>query len=164
MTRISTRTQKRLAHLRRRRQREKDRQAPARASSQHRFDASLRIAGVGAYHDEIFSRTGIASTHSHRKGELRGRSPALGCWTEDLWRLESPLGELATIDQHLEWLQAQIAPHKAYFAGLCARGEWADLCLGCLSESPYPVLRASPGALAMMKDLGLGLSFNFTCV
>lgn len=88
----------------------------------------------------------------------------MGCWTEDLWRLESPLGELATIDQHLEWLRARIAPHRTYFAELCARAEWADLCLGCLSDSPYPVLSASPGALALMKDLDLGLSFNFTCV
>ncbi|HEX7865897.1 MAG TPA: DUF4279 domain-containing protein [Variovorax sp.] len=164
MARVSTRIRRRLTHLQRRRQRQKNVRTYAQMSSRYRFDASLRIAGVGVHHDEIFSRTGIASTRSHRKGEPRGRNAALGCWTEDLWCLESPLGEQATIDQHLEWLQSRVAPHKAYFIELRARAEWADLCLGCLSESPYPFLSASPGALALMKDLDLGLSFNFTCV
>lgn len=164
MARIRTTSLRRLARLRRRRQREKGERTYARIPSEYRFDAGLRIAGVGRYHDEISLRTGITPTRAHRKGEPRGRAAALGLWPEDLWCLESPLGERASLDRHLEWLRTAVAPHQAYFAELVAKAAWADLCLGCLSESAYPFLSASPTSLALVKDLNLGLSFNFTCV
>jgi len=66
-----------------------------------RFDASLRIGGIGEYHAAIESVTGIVATRAHRKGEPRGsvRHPY---WDEDLWVLESPLGEAASIDEHVQ--------------------------------------------------------------
>lgn len=131
MARIRTRNRRRLAHLRRRREREKNVRTFARPASEYRFDASLRIVGIGSYHDEILIETGISPTRAHRKGEPRGRAAALGFWPEDLWCLESPLGERASLDQHLEWLRTTVEPHKAYFAELIANAAGADLCLGC---------------------------------
>lgn len=130
-----------------------------------RFDASLRIAGVGAQHDRISLETGLLPSYAHRSGERRStRSAALGIWPEDLWMLISPLGEAASLEAHLDWLWNAIAPHKAYFEGLVADAAWADVSLGCLSESVYPVLNVGAGSMKIMREMNLGLSFNITCV
>jgi len=61
-------------------------------------------------------------------------------------------------------LCAQLLPHKVYFATLIEKAAWADLWLGCLSESAYPVLSAKPESLQLRRELNIGLVFNFTCV
>lgn len=78
--------------------------------------------------------------------------------------LSSPLGETASIDQHCQWLWETIRPHKGYFEKLIAGASSADICLGCLSESIYPFLEVDAASLTMMRELKLGLTFNFTCV
>lgn len=55
----------------------------------YRFDASLRIVGVGAHHDAISLRTGLLPARSIRKGERR---VGQRLWTQDVWLLDSPLG------------------------------------------------------------------------
>jgi len=162
MARIRTFTIRRLQRQRRRS--EKVRQVPAflRSTYPFRFDACLRIAGVGEHHDEITVQTGLLPTRSHKKGELRRRGRDVQ-WAEDLWLLESPLGEHASLDEHLAWLSETILPHKEYFLRLIARASWADVCLGCLSESAYPVLSARQSSLNIIRELPLALSFNFTC-
>ncbi len=137
--------------------------APPRRASQFRFDASLRIHGVGAQHDNIAIDTGLIPIYTHRAGDNRGRrGGSLGVWPEDMWRLQSPLGEAASLEEHVRWLWAAIGPHKAYFERLIAQATSADLCLGCLSESVYPFWAVPADALTITRELKLGLSFNFT--
>ena len=159
----STRTRKRIQRARSKRQLEAAVQAPARNSRFFRFDASIRIAGIGAWHDNITQVTGIVPTDIVRKGDMRSRfSNRLGVWPEDLWRLQSPLPEYATLDLHIQWLWHTIAPHRDYFEGLISQASWADLTLGCLSESIYPFFTVNADALEITRALSLGLSFNFT--
>ena len=159
----STRTRKRIQRAHRKRQREATVQAPVRNSRFFRFDASIRIAGVGAWHDNISQVTGINPTRTARKGEARSRHSArLGVWTEDLWILQSPLPEDAPLDAHIQWLWRTIEPHRSYFEALIAQASWADLCLVCLSESIYPFFTVNADALEITRALPLGLSFNFT--
>ena len=96
-------------------------------------------------------------------GEPRG-STLRPHWSEDLWVLGSPLGERASLDEHAAWLWQAVSPHRAYFESLLAASSRADLWLGCLSESIYPVLSLDPGSLEIVRELKLGLVFNFTCV
>lgn len=44
------------------------------------------------------------------------------------------------------------------------KAAWADICLGCFSESVYPVLTVSPEALRILRELEVGVAFNFTVV
>ncbi|MDP4073714.1 DUF4279 domain-containing protein [Acidovorax sp. A1169] len=127
----------------------------------YRFDASLRIAGIGEQHDAMQLRTGIEPTRVVRKGEpwFAGKR-----WQEDLWRLDSPLGGVAPLDAHLQWLWQTIAPHQDYFRQLIALSSSAELVLGCFSESPYPYLTVESDSLHLLRELNLGVSFNFTCV
>lgn len=163
MARIRTFTLRRLRRIRRRAQKAKSAPPLLRSTLPFRFDACLRIAGIGEQHDEISARTGIVPTRTHKKGELRSRRKDVR-WAEDLWLLESPLGEQASLDEHLAWLTETVTPHKEYFGSLIAKATWADICLGCLSESAYPVLSTEPSSLALIRELPLALSFNFTCV
>ena len=161
MTRISTTTHRRLQRLRRR-QRRLIRYGTARRSSlPFRFDASLRISGAGPQHEAITLNTGISPSFTHLKGEFRFGNKR---WEEDLWVLQSPLGEGASLEEHLDWLWTTISPYKAYFKDLIAVASSASVVLGCLSESPYPFFSVGDGSMKIVRELELGCAFNFTCV
>lgn len=119
MARIPTSIRRRLAKLRRRGKRELQERRYVRSSHPFRFDAGLRIAGLGSEHDNITARTGIAPSYTHRKGDPFGRAGNFR--KEDMWILNSPLGERASLDEHLDWLWRRIEPHKEYFRELTAR-------------------------------------------
>ncbi len=163
MARIRTFTLRRLARQRRRSAKRRQEPNFLRSTVPFRFDACLRLAGIGERHAEITTLTGLVPTRSHKKGELR-RFGKDARWAEDMWLLESPLGEDASLDNHLAWLCDAVLPYKDYFADLISQATWADICLGCLSESAYPVLSAQPPSLAVIRELPLALSFNFTCM
>lgn len=127
----------------------------------YHFDASLRITGIGPQHDAMRLRTGIEPTHAARKGEPRFAGKR---WQEDMWRLDSPLGGVVSLDAHLQWLWQTIAPHEDYFRQLIALSSGAELVLGCFSESPYPYLTVESDSLHLLRTLNLGVAFNFTCV
>jgi hypothetical protein len=136
-----------------------------RNSKALRFDACLRIAGIGELHDRISLETGLVPSRVHRAGDRRSQwTPSLGVWPEDYWELCSPLGESATLEEHLAWLWRAVEPHRLYFAQAIAQATWADVCLGCLSGSVYPVFTVSAASLDITRELKLGLSFNFTCI
>ena len=164
MARISTNTRRRMDRLTRRR--DKIVRTPSYTGHRflYRFDASLRLAGIGEHHSTITQLTGLAPTQAHLKGELRSTRSTGRQWQEDMWRLESPLGEDASLDQHLEWLYGAIAPHREYFRGVISQCSRADITLGCLSESPYPFLTVDAESLRLLRELNLAISFNFTCV
>ena len=165
MPSIGTSIRKRVTRARRRREREAGQRTPMRDSRAFRFDASLRIAGVGEQHDRISIETGLTPWRVHRAGDRRSpRSPSLGVWPEDYWELRSPIGESATLEEHLAWLWSAVEPHKPYFARLITHAAWADVCLGCLSESVYPLFTVGAASLDITRERNLGLSFNFTCI
>ncbi|MFN7855161.1 MAG: DUF4279 domain-containing protein [Acidovorax sp.] len=164
MSRVSTNVQRRLDRVSRRRKRVVADLSYQRRPFLYEFDASLRLSGLGEHHDEIRRQTGLEPTHSHLKGELRSPRSKMKPWEEDLWVLQSPLGNQASLDEHLEWLWIKIAPHKDYFAKLAARSVQADVVLGCLTESPYPYLTTKSSSLQLLKELNVGVSFNVTFV
>ena len=161
MTRISTSIQRRLQRLRRRQQRVIRYRTAPRSSLPFRFDASLRICGVGARHEAITLNTGISPSSTHLKGEKHFGGKR---WEEDLWLLQSPLGEGASLEEHLDWLWATVGPYKAYFKDLIASSSSASVTLGCLSESPYPFFSVGDGSMKIVRELEVGCSFNFTCI
>ncbi len=162
MANVKTSVRKRLLRAQRRRSKKMEAKMFARTTTPFRYDASLRIQGIGTYHHDIVERTGIVATCSHRCGELRRKSGKV--YTEDLWILSSPLGERASLSEHLCWLWETVSPHKKYFDEVIGASEAADICLGCLSESSFPFLELSEPALEMMREMKLGFTFNFTCL
>lgn len=129
----------------------------------HRFGAALRIGGAGALHQKLQERTGLAPDHVHRQGEPSGRLRG-DTWRDDLWVLESPLGESAWPEDHLDWLRAALRPHLASLEAVVQRARWAEIRLGCISTSPIPMFALRPDRLAPLRELDLGLSFDFVCL
>ena len=162
MASTPTFVRRRLKRLRRRQQRELKVPTVIRSSAPFRFDAALRIGGAGEEHQAIRDQTTLLPSYSHRKGDAIGKSRT-AVKAEDIWILESPLGEAASLDHHLQWIWQTIAPHKEFFGTLLKKAKWANVCLGCLSESAYPVLQVEAASLVLLRELDLQLSFNFTC-
>jgi Domain of unknown function (DUF4279) len=160
--RIPTQVRRRLTRLRNRRTRKREAPRVIRSSVPFRYDAALRLGGLGQVQEEVLILTGLHATHAHRAGDpigTRGSSRK-----EDLWLLASPLRERASLDEHLQWLWSQIKPQEQQVRALVEQAAWADVCLGCLSESAYPVLSLKPESLEIMRELRLGFAFNFTVV
>ncbi len=57
-----------------------------------------------------------------------------------------------------------MTPRTARFEGLIAEASRADIWLGCLSERSCPVLESDAASLDILRELKLGLRFNFTCL
>jgi hypothetical protein len=165
MPNINTATRKRIVRARRRRQREIGIRTPVRNNFPFRFDASLMIWGVGALHEAITRETGLIPHTVRRAGDVRiAGSARFSVWPEDMWKLRSPLGERAPLEEHLNWLWSAVAPHKEYLAKVIAEATSADVCLGCLSESIYPYWTVPASSLTITRELNVGLSFNFTLI
>lgn len=113
------------AQVRRRRQRQLHLPVHVRSTKPYRFDACLRIAGVGARHEEIGRVTGLVTARSHRKGDAIRKSKR--SYSDDLWLLESPLGDDASLDEHVNWLWQAVEPHTALFVELGRQATWADV-------------------------------------
>lgn len=161
MARITTSVRRRLERGRRRQKKINGNPAYRGRPRFYSFDASLRIAGVGLLHDIVSLKTGILPTRTTRKGELRA---AEKLWSEDVWLLASPLGGDASLDEHVQWLWDTIAPHQDYFREVILQSTSSDIVLGCFSESPYPYFTVKNEPLRLLMNLGVGVSFNFTCV
>lgn len=164
MARISTATRRRLDRIARRHERIAGTPSYRGRNFLYKFDASLRLIGIGEHHEAITRNTGLTPTHVHRKGERRSTRSVYRPWQEDMWLLQSPLDPGASLDEHLGWLSGAIEPHSHYFRELVEQCSKADIILGCLSESPSPFLTVDAESLRMLRELKLGISFNFTCL
>jgi hypothetical protein len=164
MAHISTATRRRLDRLARRHERIVRTPSYRGHRFLYEFDASLRLIGVGEHHDAITQKTGLTPAHVHRKGEQRSTRAVGKPWQEDMWLLQSPLGPDASLDDHLGWLWGAIEPHRDYFRELIEQCSTADIIFGCLSESPYPFLTVDADSLRLLREMKLGISFNFTYV
>jgi hypothetical protein len=162
MARISTATKRKLTRIQKRHERVSSIRRYPVTSPFFQFDASIRIGGAGAYHEEIFLATGLSASKSHLAGDrVSSRSSAVR--KEDLWILASPLSRNSPIDEHISWLLGAVSPHEAFFAQIVEKAAWADLCLGCLSDIPYPMIVTDISATGLVKMLNLSMTFNFTC-
>jgi|SRR5450830_197191 len=161
MARVSTSVKRRLERFKRKQDKIVHQPSYLGRPLLYHFDASLRIVGIGQHHDTITHRTGLVPTNVHLKGQ-----PRFGqrLWQEDVWSLASPIEGDAPLEQHLEWLWNAIAPHIDYFRELISEASRADVVLGCFSESPYPFLTVETASLRLLREMDVGISFNFTCV
>ncbi|MEW6022789.1 MAG: DUF4279 domain-containing protein [Pseudomonadota bacterium] len=162
MTRLSTAKKRTLTRIQKRTERVLSTRSHPVRSPFFRFDASIRIGGAGKYHESIFLATGLSASRSHLVGD-RVSPRSLAVRKEDLWSLASPLEGSRPIDEHINWLLDVVSPHQAFFAQVVEEAAWADLCLGCLSDIPYPLIVTDVSATKLIKMLNLTLTFNFTC-
>lgn len=162
MTRLTTAAKRRLARVDRRHA--LYRSAPVRRMGFPLFyyDASVRIGGAGHLHPAIAEQTGLQPSRAHLAGDMVSKRSGR-TYKEDIWILQSPLPDSASLDAHVAWLLTALSPHAHYLATVIEQAAWADLCLGCRSEVSYPLITAGPTATTLVSMLKLRLAFNFTC-
>lgn len=162
MTRISTSTKRKLQRIGKRQKRVAAEKHYRLTSPFFEFDASIRIGGAGSLHDAITSHTGLVASRSHLAGEPVWPGMSKIC-KEDLWILASPLDRNRPIDDHIDWLHEAVAPHLDFLSSVVKQAAWADPCLGCLSDVPYPMISTGASATRLIQQLDLAVAFNFTC-
>ncbi|HEY6073523.1 MAG TPA: DUF4279 domain-containing protein, partial [Anaerolineales bacterium] len=80
------------------------------------YSASLRIGGQDLDFEDISKHLGVLPTHSHRKGERKGKkSPP---FEEDMWNYKVPLDEKIHLAEHINALWTAIKPSKEYLLQL----------------------------------------------
>lgn len=127
------------------------------------YDASFRIGGAGKFHQQLEAVIGVAPKIARLAGQPRFPNSKLLA-KEDVWVLSAPFDDTLPLDDHVDWLLRTLAPHAGFLKEVIAQAAWADLCLGCLSEVPYPVIASGKSSTELIKLLDLGITFNFTCV
>ena len=163
MTKKTTAVLRKINRLHRRLDKKPKTSAVASRGNLYEFDASFCIMGIGLNPDSITRNTNLTPTHTHIAGEFRSKFIKKP-YKEDMWSLRSPLSGSASLDEHIAWLWSQMNPHKQYLAEVISKSTSAYIILGCLTESPYPILDISFESTKILKELNLSLAFNFTCV
>lgn len=122
------------------------------------FSATLRVMCAAERHEEINRVTGLSPTHQHEHGEpgLFGEP-----WPKDLWVLESPLPPGAALNDHLDWLWAQVRPHQNYFRALADEESTdVDLFCGYRSDCAECGFEVQPKALEIVQVLNIPLEVS----
>ncbi|MDQ1924072.1 DUF4279 domain-containing protein [Massilia pseudoviolaceinigra] len=163
MSHVRASLKRKLSRLHKRQERVSTEKLVRHTSPFFEYDASFRIFGAGKFHDEMNAVTGLVPTKLGLAGEPRfPRSTLLH--KQDVWTLSSPLGYHVPLDDHVDWLLETLTPHADFLTGVIAQAGSADLCLGCLSEVPYPMIATGKSTTELIKRFDLELMFNFTCV
>jgi hypothetical protein len=79
-----------------------------------------------------------------------------------MWSLDSPLPRSEPWETHVQWLWDQVRPHKDLFHMMLSGEAAGDLSLGCMSDCEAPLLRVEAAALEILRELPLGICFNYT--
>ncbi|QIF02549.1 DUF4279 domain-containing protein [Roseimicrobium sp. ORNL1] len=133
------------------------------AEYNYKYNVSLRIWNAGAFHQRITEVTGLLATDSHLKDTKHyPDGPPDWLWKHDLWELESPLPKSESWENHIQHIWEQIRPHRDFFSTIISGDVVADICLGCMTDCEAPILRVDQGALEIMRQLPLGIAFNYT--
>ncbi|MCE3603469.1 DUF4279 domain-containing protein [Massilia sp. P8910] len=163
MSHVRASLKRKLSRLHKRHERVSMEKRERHTSPFFQYDAAFRLFGAGTLHDEINAVTGLVPTQLGLAGQPR-HSLSKRINKHDLWVLASPLGDNLPLDDHVDWLLETLTPHADFLRRVIAQADWADLCLGCLSEVPYPMIATGKSTTELIKRFDLKLMFNFTCV
>ncbi len=111
--------------------------------------ASLRIFGPNLDFERITRELGTPPTHTHRTGDLN-RVGKL--YENDMWSLDSKLGEQQSLDEHLRWLHRTLSPHHE-FLRTAKRTALVDVFLSYLSDEDQAGFEISPEAFKIFSEL-----------
>jgi len=116
------------------------------------YSASLRIFGDIPDIQEITVRLGIEPCHAHIRGERKGtNSPP---YQQDMWSYSPALPEDKPLEEHINQLWAEIAPHEDYLQEL-KKTLTVDVFLGYRSNCDTAGISLPPESLRVFTELGV---------
>ena len=114
------------------------------------YSASLRIFGEIPDIHEITKRLGIEPSHAHRRGDRKGaNSPP---YDHDMWSYSPDLPEENPLEEHINRLWADVAPHKDYLQEL-KKTLTVDVFLGYSSNCDTAGISLPPESLRVFTEL-----------
>jgi len=114
------------------------------------YTACLRIFGRNLDIAGITQRLGFQPTRFYYEGERRGpRSPT---YEHDMWALDAPVPESQPLEQHIDWLYANLRPHFDDLKEL-KRHASVDIFCGYRSNSGSAGFQVSHNALRLFSEL-----------
>ena len=120
-----------------------------------KFCASLRIFGIGLDFDMISGTLGVQPSEIHHHGDRGILTP----YSEDMWRLDSPLARTDFLDAHLNWLRHVLSPHYDFLRTLARRFTLSSYC-GVGVDDNHCTFRISPACLRICLELGIPLNLS----
>jgi len=121
------------------------------------FSAMLRIFGEGLDIGEVTRTLGIEPTHSHRKGERRGRGAPP--WQDDMWSFKPPIDEGRPLQEHIMAVWNAVRPHTAYLRALKQRFH-VDVFCGYRSNSGTAGFEVDHRCLGLFAELEVPLGVS----
>jgi hypothetical protein len=125
------------------------------------FCASLRIFGIGLDFDMITQALGFQPSESHRAGD--NAKPLSKPYSEDMWRVDSPLARTDSIDAHLHWLRQVLSPHYDFLRELAGKFTLSSYC-GVSVVDSHCTFRISAEALKIFLELGIPLNLSIVMI
>jgi hypothetical protein len=119
------------------------------------FQASMRIFGTGLDFDMISHTLGFQPSEIHRHGDLGILKP----YSEDMWRVDSPLPRTDSLDAHLAWLRQVLSPHYDFLRTLARRFTLSSYC-GVGVDDNHCTFQISAEALKIFLEMGTPLNLS----
>jgi hypothetical protein len=109
------------------------------------------VAGIGLDIEGISRTLKLEPSHTHRAGEpnMIGK-----LFPHDMWRLETSLSEVDSLDAHLKWLQERLNPYYDFIQSLKTNAEISIYC-GINCDSDQCGFSLTPEALSIFTELGI---------
>ena len=123
-----------------------------------RFGVGLRIKDAPFLHGEITETLG-QPTECHVAGEAVWNNPERH-WPNDIWLIDSPLGDEKDINEHLAWLADFIRPHHARLAEWRSRGAHIDVYMYYDCDEEHRGFGLRPDAISLLAALGVPLEVS----
>jgi hypothetical protein len=115
------------------------------------YSASLRIFGDVPDLDELTQRLGVAPTHAHRKGDLRG-GPTSPLYKHDMWMYTAPVQRTEPLHVHIDALWNTFKGHKQYLL-LLKHDLTVDVFLGYRSNCDSAGVKVPYQSLEIFREL-----------
>jgi hypothetical protein len=114
------------------------------------YSATLRIFGEIPDIQEITKRLGVEPSHAHMRGDRQGiNSPP---YDHDMWSYSPDLPEENPLEEHINQLWAEIAPHKDYLQEL-KKTLTVDVFLGYRSNCDTAGISLPPESIRVFTEL-----------
>jgi hypothetical protein len=126
--------------------------------SRPRSKVAFTVQGKDLDLDGISQTVGLIASHVHRLGDLVSKAGNKR-YEHDMWSLDSPLGRLEPMDNHLRWLAEHLKPHHDFIRSLKEQAEVYVYC-GYTFHDFESGFSLSPEALLIFTELGIPMEVS----
>jgi hypothetical protein len=127
------------------------------------YSATLRVFGEIPNLDAISAALALQPTHTHRKGDRRGRSNPSSSFPNDMWSYTAAVEKSEPLHKHIDALWTKLKPHKPYLLEL-KKTVTVDVFLGYRSNCDNAGVEVPHTSLQMFSELEIPFGVSIIVV